>query len=73
MFRQGQPLTGEERAGLEARGIRIVEEKRVLLQVRGDRLTGAVLADGTVVPIEALVVPTRMEARGSSRPGWGPR
>ena len=64
-FRQGQPLTGEERAGLEARGIRIVEEKLVSLEVRDDRLTGAVLADGTVVPIEALVVPTRMEARGS--------
>ena len=65
VFRQGQPLTEEERAGLEARGIRIVEEKLVSLEVGEDRLTGAVLADGSVVPIEVLVVPTRMEARGS--------
>ena len=65
MFRQGQPLTDEERTGLEARGIRVVEEQVASVQVTDDRLTGAVLADGTVVPLEALVVQTRMEARGS--------
>jgi thioredoxin reductase len=65
VFRQGQPLSDDERAGLEARGIGIVEEKVVSLQVREDRLTGVVLADGTVVPLEALVVQTRMEASGS--------
>ena len=65
LFRQGQPLSDEERAGLEARGIPVVEEKVVSLEVADDRLTGAVLADGTVVPVEALVVQTRMEAHGN--------
>jgi thioredoxin reductase len=65
LFRQGQTLTDEELAGLEARGIRIVDEAVVSLETRDDRITAAVLADGTAVRLEALVVPPRFEARGS--------
>jgi thioredoxin reductase len=71
LFRQGQPLTDDERAGLEARDIRVVEEEVVSLDVRAGRLAGAVLADGSVVSLEALVVPPRMEARGSLPAGLG--
>ena len=44
LFRQGQPLTDEELRAVEARGIRIVDDKVVGLDVRDDRLAGVVLA-----------------------------
>lgn len=56
---------GEAGAGLAARGIAVVEGEVVALEVRDDRLTGARLADGTVVPCDALVVGPRFTARSA--------
>jgi thioredoxin reductase len=57
------PLDDEQIALLDARGVRVVEGEVVAVEVAGDRLTGLRLADGTVVPREAVVVATRMVAR----------
>ncbi|RYP87516.1 NAD(P)/FAD-dependent oxidoreductase [Nocardioides guangzhouensis] len=66
LFRQGQPLTGEEQSAVEARGIRVVDDEVVGLEVRDDRLTGVVLASGEVVPVDALAVQTRLATRAGA-------
>ncbi|HET9420444.1 MAG TPA: FAD-dependent oxidoreductase, partial [Nocardioides sp.] len=48
---------------LAARGVRVVDGVVVGLVVDDDRLTGARLADGTVVPCGAIAVATLMRAR----------
>ncbi|WP_299533708.1 NAD(P)/FAD-dependent oxidoreductase [uncultured Streptomyces sp.] len=53
----------EEYEQLAARGVAVVDGEATGLEVRDDRLTGVRLAGGTVVPREALVVQTRMDAR----------
>jgi thioredoxin reductase len=57
------PLTDEEAAQLDARGIAVVEGEVASLEMSGDRLTGVRLADGTVVEREALALGPRMTAR----------
>ena len=66
LFRQGQPLTDEELRAVEARGIRIVDDEVVGLDVRGDRLAGVVLASGETVPVDALAVQTRLAVRADA-------
>ncbi len=55
-------LTADEREELDARGVTVVEGLVAALEVTGDRLTGARMADGRVVPLDALVVAPRMLA-----------
>ena len=63
LFVAGAELTAEQRHGLEARGIRIVEGEVAAVEVADDVLTGVRLVDGEVIPLDALVVATRMMAR----------
>jgi thioredoxin reductase len=58
------PLDAEQARRLAARGIRVVDGEVASVVVADDRLRGVRLADGTVVERDALVVATRMEARG---------
>lgn len=55
--------TDEERRRLAARGITVVEGEVSALRVVDDRLTGAILTNGTVVPLTALALAPRMVAR----------
>jgi thioredoxin reductase/SAM-dependent methyltransferase len=48
---------------LEARGVEVVTGPVAALEVADDALTGVRLADGTVVTLEALLVPTVARAR----------
>nr|WP_144123677.1 NAD(P)/FAD-dependent oxidoreductase [Catellatospora sichuanensis] len=59
----GPEPTGTELAQLAARGVRLVSGEIAGLEVTGDRLTGARLANSTVVPCAALVVSARMVPR----------
>ncbi len=56
-------LAGADRARLGARGVRVVEGEAVRAVVVDDRLHGVELADGAVVPREALFLVPRPEAR----------
>ncbi len=59
-------LTAAERAGLVARAVGVVEGTIDRLVVdEHDRLTGVAMADGSVVPRDALFVPPRFVARSS--------
>ncbi|WP_305728683.1 methyltransferase domain-containing protein [Nonomuraea pusilla] len=58
------PALDDERAErLAALGVTVVEGEVAGLEVDGDRLTGARLASGEVVALDALVVASRMTAR----------
>jgi thioredoxin reductase len=61
----GPEPTEAELTQLAARGVRLVDGEVAGLEVAGDRLTGARLADGTIVPCEALVVSARMTPRAA--------
>ncbi|HEV7211636.1 MAG TPA: FAD-dependent oxidoreductase [Blastococcus sp.] len=64
LFRHTSPEpTQAEREQLAARGIPVVEQPVAGLETDGDRLTGVRLADGAVVPREAVVVSPRFTAR----------
>jgi thioredoxin reductase len=52
-------LTAEEREGLVARAIGIVEGTVTRILVEADQLSGVALADGRTVPRQALFVPPR--------------
>ncbi|ACQ79682.1 FAD-dependent pyridine nucleotide-disulphide oxidoreductase [Beutenbergia cavernae DSM 12333] len=52
----------EEWAKLAARGIAVVDGALAAVEVTGDAVTGVVLADGTVRPVDALVVAPRVHA-----------
>jgi thioredoxin reductase len=56
-------LAGEQREQLRALGIALVEGKVSRVETSGSGLTGVTLADGTCVPLDALVVAPRMTAR----------
>ncbi|MEO3842721.1 NAD(P)/FAD-dependent oxidoreductase [Streptomyces sp. B22F1] len=62
---------GEDAEQLDALGVRVVTGPVAGLEVAGDRLAGVRLADGTVVPRQALAVATRMVARGGFLAGLG--
>jgi thioredoxin reductase len=64
-------LTRDERAGLAARGIVIVEATVAKLAVEEDRLRGVELDDGRVVRCEALFVPPRFVPNSALLAGLG--
>ncbi|QOT21593.1 NAD(P)/FAD-dependent oxidoreductase [Paenarthrobacter sp. YJN-D] len=55
--------TDAEWEQLAARSISVVEGKVESLAIQDDALRGVVLASGTVIPVEAVVTATRLEAR----------
>ncbi|MFF2843359.1 NAD(P)/FAD-dependent oxidoreductase [Paenarthrobacter sp. NPDC057981] len=55
--------TDEEWEQLAARSINVVEGKVRSLEITDDAVSGVVLASGKVIPVEAVVTGTRMEAR----------
>ncbi|MFC8039052.1 NAD(P)/FAD-dependent oxidoreductase [Paenarthrobacter sp. NPDC057355] len=55
--------TDEEWEQLAARSINVVEGKVRSLEVTDDAVSGVVLASGKVIPVEAMVTGTRLEAR----------
>jgi thioredoxin reductase len=70
-FFAGGPLDAEDRDRLAARDVTVVEERVTGLEVTEDRLTGVRLANGEVVPCDALAVRTRMTARAGPFAGLG--
>jgi len=62
-FRRGTVLDDAAARRLAARGIRVVDGEVSAVVVAGDRVAGVRLADGTVVPRQALTVGARMTAR----------
>jgi thioredoxin reductase len=62
-FSRGTALDGAAAARLAARGIRVVDGAVAAVLVDDDHVTGVRLADGTVVPRQALTVGARMTAR----------
>lgn len=56
---------------LAARDVRVVEGAVERLEVADDRLTGVRLASGRVLPVDALVVPSRMHANAELLAGLG--
>ncbi|MFB6887899.1 NAD(P)/FAD-dependent oxidoreductase [Kitasatospora sp. NPDC056327] len=56
-------LSADDRARLDARGVRVVEGRIKRLVVTGDRLRGVELADGTAVPREAVFLFPHMVPR----------
>ncbi|MFJ8435200.1 NAD(P)/FAD-dependent oxidoreductase [Kitasatospora sp. NPDC094019] len=64
-------LSADDRARLTARGVRIVEGEASLVLVTDDRLRGVELADGAVVPCEALFLVPRFEPRDTLLSGLG--
>jgi thioredoxin reductase len=62
-FRRGTVLDDAEAAQLAARGIRVVDGEVSALVVADDRLAGVRLADGSVIPRQAVAVGARMTAR----------
>jgi thioredoxin reductase/SAM-dependent methyltransferase len=71
LFLHGSTVTAEEAEQLAARGVRTVDGAVAGLETDGGRLTGVRLADGTVVPREALVVAPRFTARSAVLTGLG--
>ena len=63
--------TEEELAGLEARGIRVVEGEVARVETEGGRLSGVRMASGEVVPRRALAVAPRFVARSDLLVGLG--
>jgi thioredoxin reductase len=61
VFVPPESLTGDQLTGLNARGIRVVDQEVVDLVVENDHLTAITIADGQVVPREVLFVPPRFE------------
>ncbi|WUL83229.1 NAD(P)/FAD-dependent oxidoreductase [Streptomyces sp. NBC_00342] len=61
----------EEYEQLAARGIAVVDGEVTGIEASGDRLTGVRLADGRVVPREAVVVQPRFTARSGVLDGLG--
>jgi thioredoxin reductase len=64
-------LTNTERSQLVARAIGVVEGTIEQLVVDDDRLRGVQLADGCVVPLDALFVPPRFRPHSSLLVGLG--
>ncbi len=61
-FAHAHPLGTDERAALEARGIRVVEGHVSRLSIVDDRLDAVVLADGTAVPRAAVFIRPALRA-----------
>ncbi|MBA8952534.1 NAD(P)/FAD-dependent oxidoreductase [Actinomadura namibiensis] len=67
----GTRLRPEQAEELAARGVEVTDGPITELLTEGDRLTGARLADGRVLPCTALAVGTRLEARADFLSGLG--
>lgn len=65
------PPDANEREQLAARGVHVVEGTVVAVAVNDDRLTGVRLADGRIVPCEALAVQPTFVARADVLAGLG--
>jgi thioredoxin reductase len=65
------PPTDDQAEELAARGIQVLTGTASALETDGRRLTGVRLTDGTVVPVEAVVVAPRMVARAGFLSGLG--
>ncbi|MFJ4794541.1 NAD(P)/FAD-dependent oxidoreductase [Kitasatospora purpeofusca] len=63
LFAHTLELSADDRARLAARDVRVVEGEAARVAVVDDRLHGVELADGAVVPREALFLVPRLEAR----------
>ena len=59
----GPGPTEEQRAQLDAWGVRVVTGEVAALETAGGAMSGVRLADGGVHPLQALAVATRVEAR----------
>jgi thioredoxin reductase len=62
-FRRGTALDDAAATRLAARGIRVVDGEVSAVVITDDHVAGVRLADGTVVPRQALAVAARMTAR----------
>ncbi|WP_092800764.1 NAD(P)/FAD-dependent oxidoreductase [Klenkia marina] len=71
LFAHGVELTADDRGTLAARGVRVVEGTVTGVEVTDDRLSGVRLADGEVVPREAVVVASFVRARTDHLAGLG--
>ncbi|MGW5861526.1 NAD(P)/FAD-dependent oxidoreductase [Streptomyces sp. NPDC055239] len=82
LFRQWSPdvtlflhtageLTDEQWEQLSARGVAVVDGEVADLDVEADRLSGVRLASGSSIPVRALAVAPRFEARGAMLAGLG--
>lgn len=71
LLANGQEFGEEELAKLAALGIRLLEGQVNRVESEGDRVTAVRLADGTLVPTDAVVVGTRMVARAEPFAGIG--
>ncbi|MEI4272552.1 NAD(P)/FAD-dependent oxidoreductase [Klenkia sp. LSe6-5] len=71
LFAHGVGLSAEDRATLTARGVRVVEGTVAAVEVTDDRLSGVRLADGEVVPRDAVVVASFVRARTDHLAGLG--
>jgi thioredoxin reductase len=63
VFAHTVELTAQDRERLDARSIRIVDGTVTGLRIDDDRISGVVLADGSVVPRSVLTVQSRAVAR----------
>ncbi len=70
-FAHTGPPAGEAAEQLAARGITVVPGPVAGLEVAGDTITGVRLASGRVVAVDAVVVQTRLTARGDLLAGLG--
>ncbi|MGW5877388.1 NAD(P)/FAD-dependent oxidoreductase [Nocardiopsis terrae] len=59
----GQSLAGPDREKLAARGITVVDTAVEAVEADGRGVSGVRTADGSVVPVHAVVVPTFMRSR----------
>ncbi|WP_248869916.1 NAD(P)/FAD-dependent oxidoreductase [Streptomyces sp. HNA39] len=71
LFAHTLDLSGEERERLAARGVRVVDGTVKRLAVDEDRLRGVELAEGRVVPRDAVFVAPRMVPRDGLLTGLG--
>jgi thioredoxin reductase/SAM-dependent methyltransferase len=70
-FAQDHGLDDGERARFDALGIAVITGGVAAVEVRNDRIEGVLLADGTLVDVEAVVVAPRMVARSGLFAGIG--
>ncbi|WP_087874742.1 FAD-dependent oxidoreductase [Arthrobacter globiformis] len=70
-FAQDHGLDAGDRARFDALGIAVITGRVAAVEVQNDRITGVLLADGTPVDVEVVVVAPRMVARSELFAGVG--
>jgi thioredoxin reductase len=63
LFTNDSAVSGDDAAKLATRGVSMVNGAVAALDIADDTVTGVRLVDGTVVPVRAVAVATRMVAR----------